>query len=233
MKYVLFVATDPAGEAVDESPEAWVEKWNGRGVRTEGMPLRPVGETTTVRVRDGQVLVTDGPFAETAEWIAGYDLVEAADLDEAIEVAASHPMAAGGRMEIRPVEPLDLGPGTVNVPHEGDAPASRFLGIFRTDPSAPPVTPDPAAVAEWVREGLASGRYVGGEHLRPVQDATLVRRRGGELLINDGAYTDVPEWVTGIVFVDGDRQDALDYLARSPMARSGIAELREFWTDFA
>jgi hypothetical protein len=65
--------------------------------------------------------------------------------------------------------------------HEGDAPASRFLGILRTDPSAPSFTPDPAAVAEWVRDGLASGRYLGGEHLRPVQDATLVRRRGGEL----------------------------------------------------
>lgn len=233
MKYVLFVATDPAGEPVDESPEAWVEKWNGRGVRAEGMPLKPVEETKTVRVRDGRVLVTDGPFAETAEWIAGYDLVEASDLDEAIEVAASHPMATAGRMEIRPVEPLDLGPGTANVPHEGDTPASRFLGIFRTDPSAPPSTPDPAAVAEWVREGLASGRYLGGEHLRPVQDATLVRRRGGELLISDGAYTDVPEWVTGIVFVDGDRQQAVDYLARSPMARSGITELREFWRDFA
>lgn len=233
MKYVLFIATDPAGEPADGYPDAWVEKWNGRGVRLEGMPLKPVEETRTVRARGDRVLVTDGPFAETAEWIAGYDLLEAADLDEAIEVAASHPMAAGGRIEIRPVEPLDLGPGTGNVPHEGDAPASRFLGILRTDPSAPAFTPEPAAVADWIRDGLASGRYLGGEHLRPVQDATLVRRRQGELLITDGGYTDVPEWVQGIVFIDGTREEAVDYLARCPMARSGLAELREFWTDFA
>ncbi|MYY02721.1 MULTISPECIES: YciI family protein [unclassified Streptomyces] len=233
MKYVLFVATDPAGESADESPEAWVEKWNGRGVRVEGMPLRPVAETRTVRARGDQVLVTEGPFAETTEWIAGYDLVEAADLDEAIEVAASHPMATAGRIEIRPVEPVDLGPGTGNVPHEGDAPASRFLGILRTDPGAPPFTPDRAAVATWVREGLASGRYLGGEHLSPVRDATLVRRRGGELLITDGGYTDVPEWVSGIVFVDGTWEEAVDYLARCPMARSGAAELREFRRDFS
>lgn len=233
MKYVLFIATDPAGEPADESPEAWVEKWNGRGVRVEGMPLKPVAETRTVRARGDQVLVTDGPFAETAEWIAGYDLVEAADLDEAIEVAASHPMATAGRIEIRPVEPVDLGPGTGNVPHEGDAPASRFLGILRTAPGAPPFTPDPAAVAAWVRDGLASGRYLGGEHLCPVRDATLVRRRGGELLITDGAYTDGPERVSGIVFVDGTWQEAVDYLARCPMARSGAAELREFLRDFS
>ncbi|MEV6757189.1 YciI family protein [Streptomyces sp. NPDC051214] len=233
MKYVLFVAADPAGEPTDENPEAWVEKWNDRGVRVEGMPLRSVAETRTVRVREDQVLVTDGPFAETTEWIAGYDLIEAADLDEAIEVAASHPMATSGRIEIRPVEPLDLGPGTGNVPHEGDAPAARFLGLLRSDPSAPLFTPDPAAVADWVREGLASGRYLGGEHLRPVQDATLVRRRGGKLLISDGPYTDVPEWVSGIVFIDGEGEEAIDYLSRCPMARSGIAELREFWTDFA
>ncbi|MER5475873.1 YciI family protein [Streptomyces sp. NPDC002734] len=231
MKYVLFVATDPAGEPTDESPEAWVEKWNGRGVRAEGMPLRPVDETRTVRVRGDRVLVTDGPFAETNEWIAGYDLIEAADLDEAIEVAASHPMATGGRIEIRPVAPLDLGPGTGNVPHEGDVPVARFLGILRTDPAAPPFTPDPAAVAHWVLDGIASGRYLGGEHLRPVHDATLVRRRAGELLVTDGAYADVPEWVSGIVFIDGEWEEAVDYLARCPMARAGTAELREFWTD--
>ncbi|WP_448316396.1 YciI family protein [Streptomyces sp. CO7] len=233
MKYVLFVATDPAGEPTDESPEEWVEKWNGRGVRVEGMPLRPVGETRTVRVRGDRVLVTDGPFAETNEWVAGYDLVEAADLDEAIEVAASHPMATGGRIEIRPVEPLDLGPGTGNVPHEGDVPAARFLGILRTDPGAPPFTPDPDAVAHWILEGVASGRYLGGEHLRPVHDATLVRRREGELLVTDGAYADVPQWVSGIVFIDGEWEEAVDYLARCPMARSGTAELREFWTDLS
>ncbi|MFJ4897875.1 YciI family protein [Streptomyces sp. NPDC088727] len=233
MKYVLFIATDPAGEPADENVQAWVEKWNDRGVRVEGMPLKPADETRTVRARGDRVLVTDGPFAETAEWIAGYDLLEAADLDEAIEVAASHPMATAGRIEVRPVEPLDLGPGTGNVPHEGDAPASRFLAILRTDPDAPAFTAEPAAVADWVRDGLASGRYLGGEHLRPVQDATLVRRREGELLITDGAYTDGPERVSGIVFVDGDWEEAIGYLARCPMARSGSVELREFWGDFS
>ncbi|WP_250287545.1 hypothetical protein [Streptomyces atroolivaceus] len=130
-------------------------------------------------------------------------------------------MATGGRIEIRPVAPLDLKPGTGNPPHERDAPASRFLGILRTDPSAPPFTSDPAAVAEWVRDGLATGRYLGGEHVRSIQDATLVRRRREELLINDGAYADVPEWVSGIVFINGEWEEAIDYLAHCPMALQG------------
>ncbi|WNI28281.1 YciI family protein [Streptomyces sp. ITFR-6] len=142
-------------------------------------------------------------------------------------------MAIAGRIEIRPAEPIDLGPGTGNVPHEGDAPASRFFAILRTDPDAPACTPEPAEVADWVRDGLASGRYLAGEHLRPVQDATLVRRREGELLITDGAYTDGPEQVSGIVFVDGEWEEAVRYLARCPMARSGSVELREFWSDFS
>ena len=55
-----------------------------------------------MRMRGGKVLVTDGPFAETREWIAGFDILECTDLDEAIEIAAQHPMARFGRLELRP-----------------------------------------------------------------------------------------------------------------------------------
>ena len=150
MRYVLFVCVDPTGEPTDESPRAWVETWNGRGVRIEGMPLRPPAQGKTIRVRGGEVLVTDGPFAELAEWIAGYDLIDASDLDEAIEVARSHPMSTAGLIEIHPVDDVDLGPGTESVPHDGDAPTSRFLGLFWEDPSAPPCAAAPETVAAWV-----------------------------------------------------------------------------------
>ena len=65
--------------------------------------LEPVSTATTVRVRNGKVSVTDGPFAETKEWIAGFDLLECQSLDEAIEIASRHPMARFGRIEVRPV----------------------------------------------------------------------------------------------------------------------------------
>ena len=60
-----------------------------------------------MRVRDGELLVTDGPFTESKEWIAGFDILECDDLDEAIEVASRHPMARGGRIELRPFHPVD------------------------------------------------------------------------------------------------------------------------------
>lgn len=70
-------------------------------------PLHPTNETTCVRMRDGQRLVTDGPFAETREQIGGYFLVEAADVNEAIEIAARIPGARIGTVEVRPVTEVE------------------------------------------------------------------------------------------------------------------------------
>jgi len=68
-----------------------------------GSELQPVSKATTVRVRDGKCLVTDGPFAETKEQLGGYYLVEAADLDEATAIAARIPSAQTGSIEVRPL----------------------------------------------------------------------------------------------------------------------------------
>ena len=67
-----------------------------------GEGLEPTSSATTVRVRDGERVLSDGPFAETKELIVGFDLLECADLDEAIEIARAHPMAWVGRIELRP-----------------------------------------------------------------------------------------------------------------------------------
>jgi hypothetical protein len=109
MKYLLFICADESvslspgqEEEIAPAAQAWVAEMEGRGVRLQGHQLRPVSDATTVRVRDGEVLVADGPFAETKEQIAGFDIIEAADLDEAIEVAAKHPVASFGTVEVRP-----------------------------------------------------------------------------------------------------------------------------------
>jgi len=109
MKYVMFVCVDPSvtlepDERATIGPDtvAWVQEMDGRGVRLMGQQLAPIEDATTVRLRRGEVVIADGPFAETKEQIGGFDILECADLDEAIEVAAKHPVARYGMLELRP-----------------------------------------------------------------------------------------------------------------------------------
>ena len=105
MKYMMFVCSDPEPDTDSaEVPDIdeWVERNDKAGRRVRGAALAPKSSATTVRVRNGDLLVSDGPFAETKEVIVGFDLLECADLDEAIEVARTHPVARGGRIELRP-----------------------------------------------------------------------------------------------------------------------------------
>ncbi|MFC9691913.1 YciI family protein [Kribbella sp. NPDC056951] len=104
MKYLLMIAGDEsAAEHANDGCGSWSEEMEARGVVTGGAGLRPPTEATTVRVRSGELLLTDGPFAETKEQIGGFVLIDCADLDEAIEIAAKHPAASYGTIEIRPV----------------------------------------------------------------------------------------------------------------------------------
>jgi hypothetical protein len=102
---MMLVCVDESVEVSEEEalPTAWVQEMDGRGVRQLGSRLRPVSDATTVQVRGGEVLLSDGPFAETKEQIGGFDLIECKDLDEAIEVASRHPGAKFGTIEVRPL----------------------------------------------------------------------------------------------------------------------------------
>jgi hypothetical protein len=105
MRYLMFICTDPSAEPYDpkqDNIESWVSEMDGKGIRISGNRLAGLDQALTVRTRNGKVLKTDGPFAETKEWIAGFDVIECANRDEAIEVAAKHPMARFGKIEIRP-----------------------------------------------------------------------------------------------------------------------------------
>ncbi len=110
MDYMLFVCTDstaPVWDPADDTTKEWVTDLDARDVRLHGDRLRTPVDATTVKVRGGQLSVSAGPFAETTEWIAGYDVIDCADLDEAIEIAARHPMARHGQIEIRPMWPIE------------------------------------------------------------------------------------------------------------------------------
>jgi hypothetical protein len=94
---------DPAFDEALERVNAFVAECRRRGAFVGGNPLRAVSTATTVRVRDGQTLITDGPFAETHEHLGGYFILDCPGLDEALELAALWPMAAIGSVEVRPL----------------------------------------------------------------------------------------------------------------------------------
>jgi hypothetical protein len=108
MKFLMLVTLDPARDKADEDltgtidVDEWASKYDEAGVRLLGSQVRMAEDATSVTRRQGRLLVTDGPYAESREWIVGFDVLECADLDEAIKVAAEHPMSVGGRLELRP-----------------------------------------------------------------------------------------------------------------------------------
>jgi hypothetical protein len=116
MRYMLLMCgleadeSEPSATSAHGDPEEpcwmpWAREMQARGVLlVEGSQLQPIRTATTVRNNGTEVLVADGPFAETKEQILGYDVIECADLDEAIYAASRHPVAlSGGVVEVRPV----------------------------------------------------------------------------------------------------------------------------------
>jgi hypothetical protein len=109
MKYMLLIYADEQAWTEAEREQCYGEstqlahQLKSKGQYLAASPLQPVSTATSVQVRDGKRLVTDGPFAETREQLGGYFLVDAKDLDEAIDIAGGIPGARKGTVEIRPV----------------------------------------------------------------------------------------------------------------------------------
>ena len=112
MKFMLLVCWDgenmdaqaepDSTEAQDEESFPWLDDVQARGIWVTGDQLAPPRRARSVRVRDGKSIVTDGPFAETKEAVGGFDIVECDSLEEAVEIAATHPVARIGTIEVRP-----------------------------------------------------------------------------------------------------------------------------------
>jgi hypothetical protein len=116
MRYALLIyaneqdwanQTEEQGQVQFQEYMAFTKDIVDRGIQKGGEALQPTATATTVRVRDGETLTTDGPFAETKEQLGGFYVVEAKDLDEAIEIATRIPDVRGGSIEVRPVMEID------------------------------------------------------------------------------------------------------------------------------
>jgi hypothetical protein len=123
MRYLLLIyeverPVEPAPDvamAELQRYSAFTQETHSRGVYRAGEALEPTNTATTVRVRDGRTVVTDGPFAETKEFLGGFYLLDCRDLDEAIELAGQIPAVERGSIEIRPIWELPAGYGMADA----------------------------------------------------------------------------------------------------------------------
>jgi hypothetical protein len=219
------VMSPDAIEAMNRAFPAWREKTKDR--RLFGRELDLPGTASIVRVRDGEPLVVDGPFAETKEFMAGFDLLDCANLDDAIEVASSSPVAWHHRIEIRPFT-------------QGVRLTDRAAGFGRGDGN-------PYLLISWMREPrvdlapacdrwrdnlTARGLYVLGSPLGGVDTATTISTRNGATELEDGPFTETPEFIAAIDVVDGvDRREAIKLAAMHPVAGTDAIEVRPFYSE--
>ena len=241
MKYVIFIGSDglPVPEALavmQRELPAWIEEMDARGVRLLGRELDLPQTAVTVRVRGDETLVTDGPFAETKEFVAGFDIFECANLDEAIEAAAKSPVSRYHPMEIRPfAEGLRLGEAASTFAREDDSAGIPYLLTMWMGgtPAAP--LDDEAVMQEgerWRQDLEARGLQVLGNALEGPDTASTIRVRDGQTLISDGPFIETKEFIAGINVVRcADRQQAIELAAAHPIARYHAIEVRPFYSE--
>ena len=242
MKYLVFIiCTDglPAPEelaVMQRELPGWADEVKGRGVYLLGRELDLPQTAATVRVRDGETLVADGPFAETKEFIAGFNVLECASLDEAIEVSAKCPVSWFQALEIRPFMAglrLDEKAFAFGRGEDGDARPYLLTMWMGGTPAAP--FDDQAVMDEgeaWRLDLEARGLQVLGNALEGPETATTVRVRDGETLLTDGPFIETKEFIAGIDVVScADRQQAIQLAAAHPIARYHTIEVRPFWGE--
>jgi hypothetical protein len=247
MKYLMIHAYDPddttphdPASTSAEALDAWVQEMLTRGLLLDGARLRPVSDATTVRAPGGTPVVTDGPFAETKEQVAGYDVIDCPDLDAAVAVAAAHPTTHVGCIEVRPF--AEGMPDPV-VPEQVPDGRLRYLMLVCADmrgvdqrqemPSPeladpPPFDDVPDDVDAWI-EGVGDRRLYGW----PLEDpdaAVTVRRVDGAVVTTDGPFAETKEQIAGYDLLEcADLDEALEAAASHPVAGGGVLELRPLW----
>ena len=232
MRYMLIHAADPdlASKWDDEAQasfSSWVEETIGSRVNLQGSRLRPTADATTVKIRAGELIITDGPFAETKEQVAGYDVLECASLDEAVRWAARHPSSWVGAIEVRAL-PESAPAGPLPEPGEGKI---RYVMLVCTDPAVDPreferVEP----VDPWVAETDSQGIRLYGSELEPPKRARTVRVRNSHTIVTDGPFAETKEQIAGFDVLEcADLDEAIEVARKHPMARLGVLEVRPFW----
>jgi hypothetical protein len=244
MRYLLFICSDevPTAEkaaAMQRHLPSWIDAMESRGVLIGGARLYPPSTIKQVRSRGGTTTITDGPFAETKEYIAGIDLIEAESLDEAIEVAAKMPVSWFHAVEVRRFWDGSERPSPTYARGgaAADAPAMpmRYLltmCLGRTTLEAGPQEAMNRDGEAWRAEVEALGVQVFGNALQPPTEARTVRVRGGKTFVTDGPFAETKEYVGGVdVLCCETLDEAIELAAKNPVAKSQMIEVRQFMQD--
>ncbi len=245
MKFVAFVVTEGAtpAEAIAEMNRDWpayAEEMERRGGLRVGreLSLPEAAGVATVRVRGGETLVTDGPFVETKEFVAGIELFEALDLNEAISLEAKNPVVRFNPFEIRPVSAtFRVGPKLAAFEDMDDADGVPYLLAVWVDGASGDMAVDPVVEREceaWRAQLEERGVFVLGGAVGAPGTATTMRTRDGSLHLSDGPFLDVPEFIAAIEVVRaGDAEEAAAHAAAHPLAREHAIEVRAFYSEAA
>jgi hypothetical protein len=241
MRYLLTLYRDEsllAGASPEESQRTMDEytalsrEWLDKGLMLSGEGLDPSSTATTVRVRDGEKLITDGPFAESKEQLGGYYVVDCDAIDEAIELAARVPLARFGAVEVRPVMNYEA-MGAETPVWRSEARAKKYVVTLWGDESAwadwspEQMQQEMERWAEYDRKASAAGVLLGGEGLEPSDTAKTVRVRDGERLVSDGPFAETKEQLGGFYLLDcKDLDEAIEWAAKVPVPDDEPVEIR-------
>ena len=238
MTYVVFVGTEGVGsqekmEFFEREWPAWEAERERRGVHLVGRELElPANGALTVRVRDGETLLTDGPFAETKEYLGGFDLLECTDLAEAVEADSNSPVLRYHPNEIRELSfGLTRGAGFDAFAARDDQAGIPYLLTVWTDEPAPGAM-DATVAAAWRSEQDAANVFILGAELAAADTALTLRFKGGAITQTPGPFLTTPAQMTAIEVVLGtDLNDAGAVAACHPLATTHTIEVRPFYSD--
>ena len=226
----------------------WTEELVKAGARLEGGRLQPSSNGARVRYANGKFTVTDGPFAETKELIAGFCLIQAKSLDEAIDWTRRVPFQAG-EIEVRPLyELFDFPVDAAEKPdgwreqeeqYRAAPPARkpgtiRYMGILKADKDTEAgVLPDEkglAAMGAFMEEGAKAGVFLSGEGLQPSSKGARVRFSPSKRMVIDGPFAETKELIAGYAILQfTSKAEAIEWTRRfvqvdAPLRLGGESE---------
>jgi hypothetical protein len=233
MRYIMLVKASneyEAGVLPDEKLLAEMAKYTEELVKAGALlgcqRLEPSANGVRVRFANGSFVVTDGPFAETKELVAGYSLIQANSRDEAIEWARRVPFQEG-EVEVRPLFERNESPDCCRgneeqfraAPSARKPGTTRYMGIVKADRNSEAgVFPDEkclAAMGAFTGEGLKAGVFLSGEGLQPSSNGARIRYSGSQRIVTDGPFAETKELIAGYAILQfTSKAEAIEWTKR-------------------